>query len=70
MKAEKKMTPPTKPPTHLPTRKETAIVGTLTDEVKSLDAKYFSEVSKFEEDAERLRKEQEGKGEGSIYAAL
>ena len=57
MKAEKKMHKPTKPPAVLPTRRSTTVIGTLTDEVKMMDKKYFSEVEKFEQDTDKLRQE-------------
>ena len=70
MCAEKKMAIPKKPPSSLPTRWHTPNIGTLTAEVKELGAKYFSEITKFEEGTEKLRKEMEAKGEGSMYAML
>ena len=70
MKAEVKMDKPSKPQVTLPTRRATTIIGTLTDEVKVVNAQYFAEVSKFEEDTERLRQEMEAKGEGSMHAML
>ena len=42
----------------------------LTTEVRELDTKYFHNVGKFREDAEKLRQELESKGEGSMYSQL
>ena len=47
------------------------IIGNaLTVEVRDLDTKYFNQVCKFREDAEKLRQELESKGEGSVYSQL
>ena len=62
---------PDKPPASLPERRAVPILGNaLTAEVKELDTKYFNQVGKFREDAEKLRKELESKGEGSMYSQL
>ena len=42
----------------------------LTAEVRELDTKYFNQVGKFREDAEKLQQELESKGEGSMYSQL
>ena len=42
----------------------------LTAEVRELDTKYFNQVGKFREDAEKLRQELVSKGEESMYSQL
>ena len=66
MRAEKKMDTPPGPPTHLPKRQTTPIVGTVTSEVRELDMKYFSKVERIQEDAKELIKERGARGEGSM----
>ena len=72
MQEEKKMKKfiPTKPPTSLPKRRKTHIVGQLTSEVKELDRVYFSDVSKFQEDTAKLIEELHERGEGSMYSLM
>jgi len=72
MREEKKMTKfiPKKPPTSLPARRQTHIVGQLTSEVKELDRIYFSDVSKFREDTAKLIEELHERGEGSMYSLM
>ena len=54
----------------MPKRKTTPIVGTITSEVRELDIKYFLKVESFQEDAKELIKEQDTRGEGSMYAYM
>ena len=54
----------------LPKRRVTPIVGTLTEEVRVLDRKYFSNVAKFREDADVMRRELEKKGNFSLYSKM
>ena len=62
---------PDKPPANVPERRAMPILGNaLTAEVRDLDKKYFNQVGKFREDAEKLRQELESKGEGSMYSQL
>ena len=61
---------PEKPPTMLPTRRVTPIVGRVTEEVRALDQKYFSGVSKFREDADVMRRELERKWAFSLYSMM
>ena len=61
---------PKEPPTMLPKRRVTPIVGTLTEEVRVLDRKYFSNVAKFREDADVMRRELEKKGNFSLYSKM
>ena len=71
IRAEATMDIPDKPPVYMPKRVEMRKLGEeWTDEVKSLDRKYFSKESKFREDAEVLRKELEARGEGSMYSMM
>jgi hypothetical protein len=60
---------PIKPPTMLPKRRVTPIVGTVTEEVRALDQTYFSDV-KFRDDADAIRRELEAKGKLSLYSML
>ena len=53
---EKNMEIPDKPPANVPDRRSMPILGNaLTAEVRELDKKYFNQVGKFREDAEKLR---------------
>ena len=62
---------PDKPRENVPERRSMTILGNaLTAEVRELDTKYFNQVGKFREDAEKLRQELESKGEGSMYYQL
>ena len=55
---EKNMEIPDKPPARVPERRAMPIiVNYLTAEVRELDTKYFNQVGKFREDAEKLRQE-------------
>ena len=65
-----KMTMPPGPPTSVPKRKETSILGTQCDYVRSLDKKYFANEEDFKRRADQLRLEREARGEGSMYALL
>ena len=44
---------PVKLPTSLPVWKVTPIVGSLTAEIKEMDAKYFAEFKNFEDDTQK-----------------
>ena len=70
IRAEKKMNIPTKPPTKLPKRRETPIVGTLTTEAKEIDRKYFSNVATLREDAQEMIRHQNARGECSMYSLM
>ena len=71
IREEKKMDIPDKPPASLPERRALPILGDrLTAKVMDIDAKYFHKESRFREDAEKLRKERESRGEGSMYSQL
>ena len=72
MREEQKMEKyiPKKPPTSLPKRRETPVVGKMTSEAKELDRVYFSDVSKFREDTAKLIKELHDRGEGSMYSLM
>ena len=55
---EKNMEIPDKPPANVSERMSMPILGNaLTEEVRELDTKYFNQVGKFREDAEKLRQE-------------
>ena len=57
---EKNMEIPDKPPANVPERRAMPILGNaLTAEVRELDTKYFNQVGKFREDAEKIRQELE-----------
>ena len=63
----KNMEIPDKPPANVPERRVMQILGNdLTAEVRELDTKFFNQVGKFRQDAEKLRQELESKGEGSM----
>ena len=69
VREEKNMEIPENPPESVPERRAMPILGNaLTAEVRELDKKYFNQVVKFREDAEKLRQEFESKGEGSMYS--
>ena len=70
IRAEKKMSIPTEPPTKPPKRRETPIVGTLTTEVKEIDRKYFSNVATLREDAAEMIRQLNARGECSMYALM
>ena len=60
-----------KPPENVPERRAMPILGNaLTVEVRKLDIKYFNQVGKFREDAEKLQQELESKEEGIMYSQL
>ena len=61
---------PKKPPTMLPKRRVTSIVGRVTEEVRALDRKYFSDVTKFCEDADVMQRELERKGAFGLYLMM
>ena len=62
---------PDKPPKNVPVRRAMPILGNaLNVEVRELDTKYFNQVGKFREDAEKLRQELESKGDESMYSQL
>mmetsp|Transcript_29604 Transcript_29604/g.62781 ORF Transcript_29604/g.62781 Transcript_29604/m.62781 type:complete len:567 (+) Transcript_29604:520-2220(+) len=74
IKEEKKTsikdTMPTEPPTTTPKRKETSILGTQCEYVRSLDRKYFDNEEDFRKRANQVRMEREARGEGSMYSLL
>ena len=71
VREEKNMEIPDKPPEILPERRAMPIIGNaLTAEIRELDTKYFNQVGKFREYAEKLRQDLESKGEGSMYSQL
>ena len=62
---------PDKPPKNVPVRRAMPILGNaLNAEVRELDTKYFNQVGKFREDAEKLRQQLESKGGLSMYSQL
>ena len=61
---------PEKPHIMLPKRRVTPIVGRVTEEVRALDRKYFSDVTKFHEDADVMGRELERKGAFSLYSMM
>ena len=62
---------PDKPPANVPERREMPTIGNaLTTEVRELETKYFDQVGKFREYAEKIRQELESKGERSMYSQL
>ena len=62
---------PEKAPASVPERRAIPILGNaLTAELRELDTKYFNQVGKFREYADKLRQELESKGEGSMYSKL
>ena len=70
MRAEKKMNIPSEPPTKLPKRRETPIVGTPTTEANELDRKYFSNVATLREDADEMIRQRNARGECSMYSLM
>ena len=46
---------PDKPPVDLPQRRPLPVLGTLTDEVRQLDMKYFESEERIREVAKKLR---------------
>ena len=58
---------PDNPPESVPERRAMPILGNaLTAEARELNTKYLNQVGKFREDAEKIQKELESKGEGSM----
>ena len=62
---------PDKPPANVPERRAMPILdNALTAEVREQDTKYFNQVGKFREDAEKIRQELESKGKRIMYSQL
>ena len=60
VREEKNMEITDKPPTNVPESRAMPILGdALTAEVRELDTKYFNQVGKFREDADKPRQELE-----------
>ena len=71
VREKKNMEIPGNPPANVPERKAMPILyNAFTAEVRDLGRKYFNQVDKFREDAEKLRQELESKEEGSMYSQL
>jgi hypothetical protein len=71
IRREQNMEIPDKPPVDLPQRCPLPILGTLTDEVRQLDMRYFESEERIREVAKKLRLEREARGEESgMYAYL
>ena len=69
IRKEQHMEIPDKPPVDLPQRCPWPILGTLTNEVRQLDIKYFDSEERIREVAKKLRLEREARGEESgMYA--
>jgi len=56
-----------KPPTKVPQRKQTAILGTLTNKVREMDAERVATEEEFDLKARHLWRERNDKGEGSVH---
>lgn len=67
---EKTMDIPDEPTPEIQKRTDTAILGTLNDFAKNLDAKYFKDKDEFKKACEKLKREREARGEGSMYSTL
>jgi hypothetical protein len=71
IRREQNMEIPDKPPVDLPQHCPLPILGTLTDEVRQLDMKYFESEERIREVAKKLRLKREARGEESgMYAYL
>ena len=70
IKKEKNMKKPDKPNTKIAQRQKLGTLGSLTDDVESLDQKYIKDEETFEKKAEKLRRKREAKGEGSMFSVL
>ncbi len=67
---EKKYNVPPGPSINVPTRTHLPILGTQTCDVAALDHRYLSNENEFKRKAEKACREQESKGEGSMYSQL
>ena len=65
--ATKGYTPPDKPPTKVPQRKSTQVLGTQSNRVKELEAKKEATTDEFELSARKTWKERNERGEGSVH---
>jgi hypothetical protein len=71
IRKEQDMEIPSKPPVDLPQCCPLPVLGTLTNEVRQLDIKYFDSEERIREVAKKLRLEREARGEESgMYAYL
>ena len=61
---------PDEPEPNVPKRQITSVLGTQTDDVDELDKKYLANEEEFKKNANKLRREREARGEGSMYSVL
>jgi len=61
---------PTEPRTSLPKQRQTLIISAVRAEMRELDKKYFSNVSKFRKDIYKVMQELYDNGEGSLYSLV
>ena len=61
---------PTEPRASIPKRIALPVMGTQTDDVADLDARYVEDMEKFKKDAARLAREREESGETSVFSRM
>ena len=70
IKKEKKLTIPTEPPINTPERIKLPVLGNQIEMVKTLDKDNIKDKDKFKERANKIRKEREEQGVGSLYSEM
>lgn len=70
IKEEKKLAVPNEPPLIAPKRVSLSVLGTLSSQVETLDAKYLSDEANIRLKGEQIRRERENRGEGSMHSQL
>ncbi len=67
VREEKKLTPPKDPALEMPKRLELPILGTATQQLMESDATARIDEEQFRKKADKLQKQREARGEGSIF---
>ena len=61
---------PAEPIPHMPQRAHTGILGTFNSTAMGLEKKYVDNIEEFKERCNKLRREREARGEGSMFSEL
>ena len=70
IKNESKHHVPAEPIPHMPQRAHTGILGTFNSTAMGLEKKYVDNIEEFKERCNKLRREREARGEGSMFSEL
>ncbi len=70
IREEKKLMPPKDPALEMPKHLELPILGTATQQLMESDATARVDEEQFRKEADKLRKQREARGEGSIFSVM